>query len=135
MMLNDKTVALGVDDDDDVLLILELMLGDEVELRKARSLSSAMSQVDGVKVVFADLRCGVTNGIDVIRECRQRLGPLAKIYLMSGDARRAEVAAAMTAGADGFIRKPFGSRELVEAMRPKLVDTRTPNGGVESREV
>lgn len=109
--------VLAVDDDPDVLLVMKMILMDaDVDFQGACSLAEAVRKVDGANVVFADLNCGQTNGIDVIRMSRETLGPSAKIYLMSADETDEAIKAARQAGADDFLPKPFPPGALLRCV-------------------
>lgn len=56
------------------------------------------------------------NGIRLIREAKELLPDDAKICLMSGDLGKADVAAAISAGAQYTIHKPFGFGELIQTL-------------------
>ncbi|MFA6404521.1 MAG: response regulator [Candidatus Paceibacterota bacterium] len=56
------------------------------------------------------------NGIRLIREAKELLPDDAKICLMSGDLGKADVAAAISVGAQYTIHKPFLFNDLVQVL-------------------
>ena len=73
----------------------------------------------GLDVLLIDLALPDGNGVDLIREARERL-PNIKIIVVSifGDAR--SVVRAIEAGADGYLLKGAGEQQAEEAIRSVL---------------
>jgi len=69
-------------------------------------------------LVIADLGLPDGDGVDFIRELRAWSG--APVIVLSARTREAEKVAALDAGADDFITKPFGVAELLARTRANL---------------
>lgn len=102
--------------DDDASLREALHRG----LRKGREVDVAANTVEAKRLAEAhppelaviDLQIGTENGIELVRELRSEL-PDATIVVMSGYGSIDATVAAMRAGADDVIQKPFTTAELL----------------------
>ncbi len=74
-------------------------------------------------LVIADLGLPDGDGVDFIRQLRTWSG--VPIIVLSARSREQEKVAALDAGADDYISKPFGVAELLARMRANLRRTRT----------
>jgi two-component system OmpR family response regulator len=111
-----------VDDD----MELRLMLSDYLEEQNMHILSASsreeMSRQFAVKepsLVLLDLRLGNEDGLDLLREIRSRSD--VPVIITTGH-RRDEIdrVVGLELGADDYITKPFGPRELLARMRAVL---------------
>ncbi len=87
--------------------VAEAATGDEAERLPAHEPFDA---------VFADLRLPGTPGDEVVRRLRARW-PNLKAVLMTGDADRAEVRAAASAGTWRLLAKPFDLDQVADQLR------------------
>jgi len=71
-------------------------------------------------LLILDIGMPKLSGHDVTREVRSRLPRHVRVLLISGSGVGDEVSEALAVGADGFLRKPFGGEELLEAVRELL---------------
>ncbi len=81
-------------------------------------------------LVIADLGLPDGDGVDFIRDLRAWSG--VPIIVLSARTREAEKVAALDAGADDFITKPFGVAELLARTRANLRRTRAGRASVDS---
>jgi DNA-binding response OmpR family regulator len=81
-------------------------------------------------LVILDIEMPGLSGFDVTREVRSRLPRHVRVLLISGGGASDEVSEALEAGADGYLRKPFGGAELREAARELLAapEDESPEG-------
>jgi len=91
-----------------------------IELFEAGTLADARAMMarEPFDVLLLDVRLPDGNGLDLATEFRGR--PLAErpqIIVLSASVLATERAAALETGADAFLAKPFGSRELIELLR------------------
>lgn len=70
-------------------------------------------------VVLLDLMMPVLSGLEVLRRMRERHSSVPVVVVSSMDTESL-IAAALEAGARGFIGKPFHPLEVVEAVRAAL---------------
>jgi len=125
--------VLIIDDEPSILRVLALTLGSELEVVTASSATEGLDMLDEGRVhpsvVLSDLRLPDLDGISVLERVRAT-HPRAARLLMSGHADSRDVAAALDAGADQVLLKPFPSsavRDAVSAaaalVRPAPLDT------------
>ena len=116
---------LVVDDDPDILKLLGMCLEAEgCEVREASSASEALGRLDRVDVVVVDQRMPAMSGTELIAEARAR-GARCRFLVISG--KRGARAEAASAGADAFLAKPLGMRELTgEVERLFYLDVAKP---------
>jgi len=81
-------------------------------------------------LVIADLGLPDGDGVDFIRDLRAWSG--VPIIVLSARTREAEKVAALDAGADDFITKPFGVAELLARSRATLRRTRAGRASADS---
>jgi two-component system chemotaxis response regulator CheY len=70
-------------------------------------------------VMLLDLMMPVMSGLEVLRRLRER-GSVVPVVVISSMDTESLIAAALEAGARGFIAKPFHPLEVVEAVRAAL---------------
>lgn len=118
--------------DDDAALRGALHRG----LRPGREVHVAANSAEAMKLAEAhppelavvDLQIGNENGIELVRVLRGAF-PAAKIVIMSGYGSIDATVAAMRAGADDVIQKPFTTAELLQraAGSPAVFDIEAPS--------
>ena len=78
-------------------------------------------------LVLLDIMLPVTSGLDLCREIRKR-GLRMPIVMLTAKGQEADKVAGLDAGADDYVTKPFGLRELHARIRAQLrrAQSRTP---------
>jgi DNA-binding response OmpR family regulator len=120
-----------------------LLVDDEVDLvstyerllrRQGYRVVSAYSRRDGLVVVereplalvVTDLRLPDGDGLDIVRAARQTAPGPTPSLVVTAFASPASRAAALAAGASGYLAKPFGAADLVSLVENTL--TTRPGG-------
>jgi DNA-binding response OmpR family regulator len=113
-----------VDDEPNILISLEfLMRRDGFEVAVAQDGEEALRIIREQRpdLVLLDVMMPKLNGFEV---CKQVRGDLAlsdtRIIMLTAKGRQAEVAKGLALGADGYITKPFSTRDLVIQVRSLL---------------
>ena len=113
-----------------------LLIEDEADLRKAVSMSlaaegyevlNARNGIEGIRaaieqrpdLILLDVMMPGMNGLDVCRELRQS-GFHAPILMVTAKAEEIDRVVGLEIGADDYVTKPFGTRELVARIRAHL---------------
>ncbi|MDQ7904388.1 response regulator [Phytohabitans sp. ZYX-F-186] len=112
------TRILVVDDEPQILRTLRINLrARDYEVDTAADGASALRAAAGTlpDLVVLDLGLPDMDGVDVIRGLRGRTA--APIIVLSGRAGSADKVAALDAGADDYVTKPFGVEELLARIR------------------
>ena len=108
--------VLVVEDDGDVRAMLRLMLEDDgYEVIEAADggVATTRATTEHPDLVILDLRLPVRHGLEVCRLVR--LQSTVPILVVSAEADSVEIVAALEAGADDYVTKPFVPRELTRA--------------------
>jgi two-component system OmpR family response regulator len=124
---NDR-IAVVIEDDDDVRELIETLLiesGFEVKL--------AATGLEGVEliaeyqpaIVTLDMSMPGMDGLETLRRIRAG-SPATPVIMISSHTDEIDVVAALSAGADDYISKPFRSRELRARIEAVLRRTQTP---------
>ncbi len=112
--------VLVVDDERPIRRFLRTLLGESCTVFEAENgqegLRSAAS--DHPDMVILDLGLPDLNGVDVIRRLRE--WSQVPIIVISVRDREEDKVAALDAGADGYLTKPFGSNELLARIRAAM---------------
>jgi two-component system KDP operon response regulator KdpE len=119
---------LVVDDEPQILRALETNLrgaGYEVDTAATAAEARTAAAVRSPDAVILDLVLPDGNGVDLCRELR-RWTP-APVLLLSVVGEEQEKVAALDAGADDYVTKPFGMEELLARLRAALRRA-TPGG-------
>ena len=101
---DEPAIALGLEDD----LRME---GYEVELANDGLAGSQRGQEGAFDLIILDVMLPQKDGFDVCREIR-RAGIRVPILMLTAKAREAEKVMGLELGADDYMTKPFGTREL-----------------------
>jgi two-component system response regulator PilR (NtrC family) len=117
-----------VDDEADLVSTYERLLQ-----RRGFRVVSAGSCRDGLvlvereplALVLTDLRLPDGDGLDIVRAARLAPKPTPAI-VVTGFASEASRAAALAAGASGYLAKPFGASALVSLVEQTLREERRP---------
>jgi two-component system response regulator RegX3 len=113
--------VLVVEDDAELVALLSFMLAREgFTVVSATDLATALTLIEEAQPVLAliDINLGAWNGLDLLRALRRR-GRLP-VILLSGRSGEDDKVQGLELGADDYITKPFGHRELVARIRAVL---------------
>ncbi len=116
-----KARVLVVDDEPQILRALEIKLRREgYDVAVARSAAEALSEAAArpPEAVVLDLILPDGSGTDVCRELRE--WSTVPILVLSAVGDESEKVAALDAGADDYVTKPFGFEELLARLRAAL---------------
>jgi len=115
---------LVVEDDDGIAVpLVEGLVRAGYEVAKAATGAEALAQIGGVDLMVLDLGLPDIDGSEVCR--RVRSGSGLPIIVVSARGEESERVLALELGADDYLVKPFGMRELVARIR--AVTRRTGN--------
>ncbi|GAA2661521.1 MULTISPECIES: response regulator transcription factor [Actinosynnema] len=127
---------LVVEDDDRVARgLLTALRHAGYEVHRAASAAAALAAAP-VDVVLLDLGLPDGDGLDVLRELRDRRGTAVIAVTARGEER--ERVLGLRAGADDYVVKPFGTAELlarIEAVLRRTRDARAGSGRSEALEL
>src|SRR5262249_50173766 len=120
-----------VDDEPSILATMApLLRARGYDVSTATSGHAALEAVDRQppQLVILDLGLPDLDGIEVARRLRE--GRAIPILVLSARGAEQDKVAALDAGADDYVTKPFGSEELLARVRAALrrADTGTPSG-------
>lgn len=125
MKQGEQITILVVDDDPDLLKLLRTymkMEGFAVRTAEKRDdIVAALRQPPKPDLVLLDVQLPDANGFDVLAKMRQH--PFMKsipVIMLTGEATREAVLRGLQAGADGYVTKPFATRELINKVRELL---------------
>jgi CheY-like chemotaxis protein len=113
-------IIVVVDDEPDFCAVVsELLKSQNLVVHKAYGALEALSLIESVRpdLVLTDVMMPEVNGLELIR--RLRADPVfgrVPTVVVSALVKREEQEAAMDAGADAFIPKPFSVRQLRETI-------------------
>jgi DNA-binding response OmpR family regulator len=97
-------IALGLEDD----LTME---GYEVEVAGDGITAARLARTGGFDLILLDVMLPGKDGLEVCRELR-RAGLKTPILMLTAKAREAEKVMGLELGADDYVTKPFGTKEL-----------------------
>jgi two-component system, OmpR family, response regulator len=121
----EKYVILVVEDDPDLAqLVIDIFMTAGFEMHWASNKSEINQQMNrrpSVDLVLMDIELPDTNGLQVLKRIRSH-PKLAKlpVIMMTGRSAAEDVAAGLSAGADGYVSKPFMMSGLVKAVKQVL---------------
>ena len=107
---------LFVDDEEDFLASMcKYLRRRKFDIAVAGSGAAGLEWFDGhpVDIVVLDIRMPGMDGLEVLREMRQRKGDDFGVIILSGHAHTDLALEAMRAGADDFLLKPCAVEELM----------------------
>ncbi len=117
--------VLIADDEPNIVISLEFLMEHcGYEVRVVHNGNEALQQVETFKpdLILLDVMLPLRNGFDVCRKIRENIAFQAtKIIMLTAKGRDIEVAKGLALGADAYVTKPFGTKELLEQVR-KLLD-------------
>lgn len=117
----DKTIALVIDDEPQIRRLLRVTLeGNGYQVVDAANGQEGLVQAAQCRpnVIVLDLGLPDLDGIAVLKRLRE--WSRVPVIILSVRDRDAEKAAALDAGADDYVTKPFGSAELLARLRVAL---------------
>lgn len=110
--------VLVVEDDDTIRAVLQMLLGFEgFDVRTAADGGLALELAESMQphIVLLDGMLPGVDGLDVCRALRRRL-PSTRVVMLTGRDTAEDELNGLSAGADAYLRKPFSSLELLEAL-------------------
>ena len=116
-------IALGLEDD----LKLE---GYDVEVVGDGALASRRAREGAFDLILLDVMLPGKDGFDVCRELR-RAGMRTPILMLTAKTQEAEKVMGLELGADDYVTKPFGTRELRARIRALLRRATPQDSGIE----
>jgi two-component system chemotaxis response regulator CheY len=114
--------ALIVDDSRSIRSYLRLLLEKQglecLEAEDGRTALAAIQQCGGCDLALVDVNMPVMGGLECVKAMRsnQEAGSM-KIMMVTSEADHALIAAAIEAGADGYLMKPFDATALIGKLR------------------
>jgi two-component system, OmpR family, response regulator RegX3 len=123
-----------VDDDADILDLLVYIVGRTgMTALPAQDPSAAIAlfEKETPDLAIVDVTLGVFSGFDLVRDLRSRAG--IPIILLTARTSEDDRVLGLEAGADDYVGKPFGHRELIARIRAHLRRGPHLNGAVENR--
>ncbi|HCX34542.1 MAG TPA: two-component system response regulator [Rhodocyclaceae bacterium] len=113
-----------VDDEPNIVISLEFLMKREgFEVAVAADGEAALRMVESERpdLVLLDVMLPKRNGFEVCQQIRgnPKLSGV-KIIMLTAKGRDTEVAKGMALGADGYMTKPFSTRELVDKVKATL---------------
>ncbi len=120
-LMTGSTRVLIVDDEQDIVEVIEKVLEDEVkyEVEVARSGFTAGISAEKFRphVILIDLHLKDLDAREVVKSVRANPDlQLTKIIGLSGKVTDAEAKALLGQGFDGFLRKPFNVRQVIQTI-------------------
>ena len=124
-LMTGTTRILIVDDEQDIVEVLEKILEDEAkyEVEVAQGGFAAGVTADKFRphVILIDLHLKDVDANEVVKQVKKSSDlQLTKVIAMSGKLTDAEAQALLTNGFDGFLRKPFHVRQVIEAVEDAM---------------
>ena len=115
------TRVLIVDAEKDVVEVLEKILEDdakyEVEVARTGFAAGVLADKFRPHVILLDMHLGDVDGREIAKSVKANADlQLTKVIAVSGKMTDDEAKALLSAGFDGFLRKPFHVRQVVEAV-------------------
>jgi excisionase family DNA binding protein len=114
-----------VDDEQDIVEVLEKILEDEAkyEVEVARSGFAAGITAEKFRphVMLLDMHLKDVDAPEVAKQVKKNADlQLTKVIAMSGKYTEAEAQGLLSSGFDGFLRKPFHVRQVIEAIEDAM---------------
>ena len=124
-LMTGQTRILIVDDEQDIVEVLEKILEDEakyeVEVAKGGFGAGITAEKFRPHVILLDMHLGAIDGREVCKQVKNSSDlQLTKVIAMSNKMSDEEAKALTTSGFDGFLRKPFHVRQVIEAIEDAM---------------
>ena len=124
-----RTNILFVDDDADIRELVQFQLhaaGFHVSTADNAADVLRLVTTERFDALLLDYWMTEVTGIELCRQIRT-FDQSTPILICSGAVTEADKEAAMLAGAQGYVRKPFNSKDLIRALRSSLEACRKPD--------
>jgi DNA-binding response OmpR family regulator len=119
--------VLIVDDERNIVTALEFLMElNGYEVKVARDGEEALLYVVAFKpdLILLDVMLPLRSGFEVLQKIRENVAlQHIKILMLTAKGREVEVGKGLALGADAYITKPFGNKELLAEVRRLLGDT------------
>jgi excisionase family DNA binding protein len=120
-LMTGSSRVLIVDDEQDIVEVLEKILEDEakyeVEVAKGGFAAGITADKFRPHVILIDMHLRDIDGREVAKQVKNNPDlQLTKVIAMSGKMTDDEAKGLMASGFDGFLRKPFHVRQVIEAI-------------------
>lgn len=124
-LMSGCTRVLIVDSEQEIVEVLEKVLEDdakyEVEVARSGFTSGVIAEKFRPHIILLDMHLSDIDGREVARQVKNNPDlQLTKVIAMSGKMSEAESKGLMAAGFDGFLRKPFNMRQVIEAVEDAM---------------
>jgi len=124
-LMTGSSRILIVDDEQDIVEVLEKILEDEakyeVEVAKGGFAAGITADKFRPHVILIDMHLRDIDGREVAKSVKNNPDlQLTKVIAMSGKMSDEEAKGLMAAGFDGFLRKPFHVRQVIEAIEDAM---------------
>ena len=119
------TRILIVDDEQDIVEVLEKILEDEakyeVEVAKGGFAAGVIAEKFRPHVILLDMHLSDIDGREVAKQVKNNPDlQLTKVIAMSGKLTDQEAQGLLATGFDGFLRKPFHVRQVIESIEDAM---------------
>ena len=115
---------LVAEDDPNIVLSLEFLLtraGHEVAIAADGAAALALAESLRPDLLLLDVMLPAVDGFEVCRRIRQNQSTRdTKILMLTARGRESEMSKGLASGADAYMTKPFGTRELMDAVAALL---------------
>ena len=124
-LMTGSSRVLIVDDEQDIVEVLEKILEDEakyeVEVAKGGFAAGITADKFRPHVILIDMHLRDIDGREVAKQVKNNPDlQLTKVIAMSGKMTDDEAKGLMASGFDGFLRKPFHVRQVIEAIEDAM---------------
>ena len=124
-LMTGQTRILIVDDEQDIVEVLEKILEDEakyeVEVAKGGFAAGITADKFRPHVILIDMHLRDIDGREVAKQVKNNPDlQLTKVIAMSGKLAEPEVQSLLAQGFDGFLRKPFHVRQVIESIEDAM---------------
>ena len=125
-----KEKILIVEDEQTIRNFMQAILsakGYDVLLARSGAMADTMIASHCPDLIILDLGLPDMDGMTILQSVRQ--WSKVPIIVVSARSHERDKVAALDAGADDYLTKPFGTEELLARIRAAIRHTRTPDGG------
>ena len=132
-----KGIILIVEDQPDLRKLLRVTMSlEDLEIHEAEDGHAALKAAQALAPDVMLLDVMMPGGLDGLQVCeRIKSDPMMKktrIIMLTARAQESDIAAAMAAGADGYLSKPFSPLELIAKVQSLLPTTKASAGAAKS---
>lgn len=118
----EKIPLLVIEDDRLIWELIQIAFEhDAIPLQHVETGAEALAEISrtGPDLILCDIRLPDANGLDLCRFAKQR-NPYAQVLMLTSLKEEGDKIVGLEAGADDYITKPFGERELRSRVRAAL---------------